>query len=161
MAGLLAVENPNAYADTADTTLARHRVNLAERAKAVTGLYLFQIEGLIHAKVRARERGIVDVPSMVHEAWLRWLQLHGRFAQIEVPMDGWMVSEFPSELLADDPELFDLVGQATAIGHSNSRTTTISVPSEFRIPSVEFARSVGMPDFSVETASLIGLRYRI
>lgn len=92
---LQAVSNPLAYASTGDGHLPLARDALVKRAKAMTGLYLFEIEGLIRATVRAREKGIVDVASMVHAAWLRWLQLHGQQAQVVVPMDGRLVSEFP------------------------------------------------------------------
>lgn len=125
----------------------------------MTGLYFFQVEGLIRAHVRAREKGIVDVPSMVHMAWLRWLQLHGRQATVVVPMDGRLVSAFPTELLSEDTELLDRVARANTIGSSNRDEIGISVPSEFRTPSIAFAESVGMADFSVEIGRLIGLMF--
>lgn len=157
--GLLAVMSPLAYGHAEDADLARHRPNLAERANALAGLYLFQIEGLIRARVRAREKGIVDVPSMVHEAWLRWLQLHGRRAGIVVPMDGWLVSEFPEALLADDIELMDRIAGTEALGMPISIEFGIAVPNEFHIPVEVFSMSVGAPPFSAEIGELFGFHF--
>lgn len=42
-----------------------------------TQLTLFTAEGLIRAKARFRDRGIVDIPWIVHRAYCRWLVTQG------------------------------------------------------------------------------------
>lgn len=42
-----------------------------------TQMTLFTAEGLVRAHERGRTKGIVHVPEMVHDAYLRWLQTQG------------------------------------------------------------------------------------
>ncbi|MBD3176756.1 MAG: ADP-ribosylglycohydrolase family protein [Armatimonadia bacterium] len=42
-----------------------------------TQMSLFTVEGLIEAARRGRERGICHAPSMIHDAYLRWLRTQG------------------------------------------------------------------------------------
>jgi ADP-ribosylglycohydrolase len=51
---------------------------------------LFTAEGVIRAAVRHTNRGICHPTSVIHRAYLRWLQTQGYTAQIEVKMDGWV-----------------------------------------------------------------------
>jgi ADP-ribosylglycohydrolase len=55
-----------------------------------TQMTLFTIEGLIRASVRA-DRGICHPPSVVHRAYLRWLDTQQREAPPEHP-DGWLAT---------------------------------------------------------------------
>jgi len=50
-----------------------------------TQMTLFSAEGLIRAWVRGTMRGLVDIPSVVRHAYLRWLLTQG-----ETPAPGWM-----------------------------------------------------------------------
>lgn len=55
-----------------------------------TQMTIFTAEGLLRAIVREREKGISDIPSVVHNAYLRWLSTQG--AQICVDdRDGWII----------------------------------------------------------------------
>lgn len=58
-------------------------------------LALFTAEGLIRAQVRAANKGICHPPSVVHQAYLRWLAIqghHGEVAPIDGPRSGWLSS---------------------------------------------------------------------
>ena len=57
-----------------------------------TQMTLFTCEGLIRANVRGRSKGVCDVPSVVHRAYLGWLHTQGRFVEKEL-LDGWLVRE--------------------------------------------------------------------
>lgn len=56
-----------------------------------TQMTLFTIEGLIRASVRA-ERGICHVPSVVHGAYLRWLDTQ-RYSGPSASPDGWLAGQ--------------------------------------------------------------------
>jgi ADP-ribosylglycohydrolase len=53
-----------------------------------TQMTIFTVEGLLRAENRGRNRGIVHIPTMVHQSYLRWLVTQG----IERPAvrDGWV-----------------------------------------------------------------------
>lgn len=58
-----------------------------------TQMTLFTAEGLLRAISRGRERGIVHEPSLVHDAYLRWLHTQGdaRVASRTQTYDGWLL----------------------------------------------------------------------
>jgi ADP-ribosylglycohydrolase len=63
-----------------------------------TQMTLFTAEGLLRAHVRGATRGICHVPSVVQNAYLRWLATQGSrvnaaVAQSEAWLDGWLVRE--------------------------------------------------------------------
>lgn len=120
---------PIAYVHTADTEEADTRAAAADSAKAQAGLMLFMTEGLIRASVRQREKGICDVASVVHNAWLRWLQLGGRHARIEVPMDGWLVDRYPREWLQPASGFADALATTSSIGRPSSLRGRVELPS--------------------------------
>lgn len=91
-----------AYADAGPERLPADRANLAVArpcAATTIGLVIFTAEGLIRARVRERQKGITDVVSVVHHAWLRWLSLHGIKTKAIPEMDGWLWREFPTDLV--------------------------------------------------------------
>ncbi len=55
-----------------------------------TQMTMFTAEGLIRAKVRGDRRGVCHPPSVVHHAYLRWLETQGRKAKVEIGHDGWL-----------------------------------------------------------------------
>lgn len=55
-----------------------------------TQMTLFTAEGFIRAAVRHANRGICNPTSVIHRAYLRWLQTQGYAPAIEVKMDGWL-----------------------------------------------------------------------
>ncbi len=152
---LQAVRDPETYLHTADTVLPSHRAALAERAKALTGLMLFEIEGLIRAHARFREKGICDVPSVVHNAWLRWLQLHGRQAGVVVPMDGWLITAFPRELLTADEIVLDTLGNSSRLGGTEQANSELQLPAAMLVPCHLFGELVGDPDLGARIAKLL------
>lgn len=61
-----------------------------------TQMTLFTVDGLIRARVRGQLRGIVDPPSVVHHAYIRWLatQLNAFTARATLPdLDGWLIDD--------------------------------------------------------------------
>ncbi len=64
-----------------------------------TQMTLFTAEGLIRASVRLRTKGICHPPSVVHNAYLRWLTTQGVSWRGMLPdpaggeLDGWLVHE--------------------------------------------------------------------
>lgn len=61
-----------------------------------TQMSLFTVEGLIRAAVRGAQRGIVDPPSVVHRAYMRWLATQERpYAALkdDPELDGWLIGE--------------------------------------------------------------------
>lgn len=61
-----------------------------------TQMTLFTVDGLIRSSVRGMERGIVDVPGVVHHAYLRWLatQDHSYSRLRDDPsLDGWLIRD--------------------------------------------------------------------
>lgn len=64
-----------------------------------TQMTLFTAEGLIRAANRFGDRGIVDVPGVVHHAYLRWLRTQGEHSPAEElyphaddDRDGWLIT---------------------------------------------------------------------
>lgn len=60
-----------------------------------TQMTLFTAEGILRASVRQRGRGICDPPSVVRNAYLRWLRTQGSRAatdESEPDWDGWLFS---------------------------------------------------------------------
>jgi ADP-ribosylglycohydrolase len=55
-----------------------------------TQMTLFTAEGFIRAAVRYANRGICNPTSVIHRAYLRWLQTQSYAPQMEVEMDGWL-----------------------------------------------------------------------
>ncbi len=57
-----------------------------------TQMTLFTGEGLLRAWVRGQERGISNIPSVIHHAYLRWLLTQGENAPslLTVATDGWL-----------------------------------------------------------------------
>jgi ADP-ribosylglycohydrolase len=53
-----------------------------------TQMTIFTVEGLLRAENRGRNRGIVHIPSMVHQSYLRWLATQGVDSQVN--KDGWV-----------------------------------------------------------------------
>jgi hypothetical protein len=133
-AALQRVLAPLACVHTAYTEDACARAATAESAKAQAGLMLFMTEGLIRASVRQREKGISDVVSAVHEAWLRWLQLGGRKARVEVPMDGWLVEAYPSEWLQPASGFADALAITSSIGRPPPLLGDAELPLPFFEP---------------------------
>lgn len=133
-AALQRVLAPVAYVHTADTESADARAAAAENARAQAGLMLFMIEGLIRASVRQREKGICDVASVVHNAWLRWLQLGGRRAGVEVRMDGWLVEAYPSAWLQPASTFADALAMTSSIGRPPPLRGHGEMPSAFFEP---------------------------
>ena len=65
-----------------------------------TQMALFTVEGLIRAWVRFADRGICDLPGVVHRAYLRWLITQDRSYEelseieaIERVIDGWLIRD--------------------------------------------------------------------
>ncbi len=59
-----------------------------------TQMTLFTAEGVLRAAVRYENKGICDVPSVVHHSYLRWLKTQGERATSEITpvgMDGWVI----------------------------------------------------------------------
>lgn len=152
---LQTVSDPGTYLHTGVGLLPSHRAALAERAKAMTGLYLFMMEGLIVARFRLRDKGICDVPSMVHAAWLRYLQLHGRQAGIVVPMDGWLCSEFPRELLTSDRAILGVLANSRRLGGIEQASEKIELPSAFLIPADTFGDRFEDPSLARRIGALL------
>ena len=150
------VQCPSAYVPTGRGLQPRDEAAGAERAKAVTGLMLFMIEGLVRATVRARDKGIVDVPSMVHLAWRRWYQLHRPDVDTAVSIDGWLVSAFPTSLLTTDEEVIELLAGAAAHGTAVTRRLIV-VPSAFFVPVQLFGRALEMPQLVDDLAAALGV----
>lgn len=133
-AALQQVLAPVAYLHTAKTGKADVRAAAAENAKAQAGLMLFMVDGLIRASVRQREKGISDVVSAVHEAWLRWLQLGGRHARFKVPMDGWLVEAYPPEWLQPASGFADALAITGSIGRPPPLLGDAELPLPFFEP---------------------------
>ncbi|WP_225978572.1 ADP-ribosylglycohydrolase family protein [Gandjariella thermophila] len=60
-----------------------------------TQMTLFTLEGLIRAHVKQRNFGTVDVPAVVHRAYLRWLRTQTPPPKTEptyLPGDGWLIT---------------------------------------------------------------------
>lgn len=53
-----------------------------------TQMTIFTAEGLLRGENRGRNKGIVDIPSVVHHSYLRWLNTQG--IESEVEKDGWI-----------------------------------------------------------------------
>jgi ADP-ribosylglycohydrolase len=53
-----------------------------------TQMTIFTVEGLLRAESRGRNRGIVHMPSMVHQSYMRWLATQG--VERPVNRDGWV-----------------------------------------------------------------------
>lgn len=63
-----------------------------------TQMTLFTAEGLIRAAVRHETKGICDIASVVHHAYLRWLRTQGETSTreaIPLGMDGWLIGLLP------------------------------------------------------------------
>lgn len=59
-----------------------------------TQMTMWTVEGLIRAWVRGMTKGICHVPSIVHQAYLRWLATQGdrsKHAMYPAQPDGWLV----------------------------------------------------------------------
>jgi ADP-ribosyl-[dinitrogen reductase] hydrolase len=59
-----------------------------------TQMTLFTAEGVLRAAVRYENKGICDIPSVVHHSYLRWLKTQGERSTsqiIPVAMDGWLI----------------------------------------------------------------------
>lgn len=156
-AALQRVLAPVAYVHTAHTEDACARAATAESAKAQAGLMLFMTEGLIRASVRQREKGISDVVSAVHEAWLRWLQLGGRQARVEVPMDGWLVEAYPSEWLQPASGFADALAMTSSIGRPPPFQSDAELPLPFFEPLSHSHLGWAENDVRRELAALIGV----
>jgi hypothetical protein len=152
---LQTVSDPRTYLHTGEDHLPSHRAALAERAKAMTGLYLFMIEGLIVARFRLRDKGIGDVPSMVHASWLRYLQLHGRQAAVLVRMVGWLCSEFPRELLTSDRAILGVLANSLRLGGIEQASAEIELPSALMIPAHLVGELVEDPSLARRIGALL------
>lgn len=53
-----------------------------------TQMTIFTVEGLLRGENRGRNRGVVHIPSMVHQSYLRWLATQG--VEHPVNRDGWV-----------------------------------------------------------------------
>jgi ADP-ribosylglycohydrolase len=69
--------------------LEKERSNLVEITDD-TQMTIFTAEGILRAQNRGRNRGIVHIPSVIHQSYLRWLNTQG--IQRDVPKDGWIYS---------------------------------------------------------------------
>lgn len=58
-----------------------------------TQMMLFTAEGLLRAYVEGSSYGRPHVPSVIHQALLRWLGTQSCQSKLKVPMDGWLVRE--------------------------------------------------------------------
>lgn len=58
-----------------------------------TQMMLFTAEGLLRAYVRGSSRGICHVPSVIHQALLRWLMTQDCHPAIPINRDGWLINE--------------------------------------------------------------------
>jgi ADP-ribosylglycohydrolase len=59
-----------------------------------TQMTLFTAEGLLRAITRRRHRGVCHTPSMIHQAYIRWLRTQGRRSLAHFPQDemnGWLI----------------------------------------------------------------------
>lgn len=61
-----------------------------------TQMALFTAEGLLRARARAADRGLVDVQSIVHQAYMRWLVTQGGpeipDPDLGSPSSGWLIT---------------------------------------------------------------------
>lgn len=158
-AALQRVLVPVAYVPAAGADEAVARAAAVESAKAVAGLMLFQIEGLIRAQIRFREKGICDVLSVVHNACLRWLQLHGFQAHFAVPMDGWLASAFPRSLRTSDSAFIDVLASSRRFGCTEFAGPTISIPSAMLLPAQLFGDFIQEPTLASQLARLLGIAH--
>src|SRR3990167_4825674 len=58
-----------------------------------TQMMLFTAEGLLRAYVRGSSRGICHVPSIIHDALLRWLMTQDYPTAMPVSRDGWLIEQ--------------------------------------------------------------------
>lgn len=56
---------------------------------------LFTAEGLLRAESRGREKGICHIPSVVYNAYIRWLHTQGypKNKDHDLIYDGWLIGE--------------------------------------------------------------------
>lgn len=69
------------------TDLVKSKSNLVEITDD-TQMTIFTAEGLLRSENCGRNKGIVDIPSVVHRSYLRWLNTQG--GETEVEKDGWI-----------------------------------------------------------------------
>jgi ADP-ribosylglycohydrolase len=69
------------------TDLVRAKSNLVEITDD-TQMTIFTAEGLLRAENRRRNMGSVDIPTIVHRSYLRWLNTQG--IENDVQRDGWI-----------------------------------------------------------------------
>ena len=60
-----------------------------------TQMTLFTAEGLLRAESRGREKGICHIPSVVYNAYIRWLHTQGypKNKDHDPIYDGWLIGE--------------------------------------------------------------------
>jgi ADP-ribosylglycohydrolase len=60
-----------------------------------TQMTLFTAEGLLRAESRGREKGICHIPSVVYNAYIRWLHTQGypKNKDHDLIYDGWLIGE--------------------------------------------------------------------
>lgn len=148
---------PVAYVHTADTEDADARAAAAENTKAQAGLMLFMTEGLIRASVRQREKGISDAVGVVHNAWLRWLQLGGRRARVEVPMDGWLVEAYPRAWLQPASTFADALAITSSVGRAPPLRGDAELPSPFFEPLSHCHLGWAEDDVRQDLAAILGV----
>jgi ADP-ribosylglycohydrolase len=71
------------------TNLVKGNSNLIEITDD-TQMTMFTAEGILRAENRGSNKGIVDVASMVHQSYLRWLITQGM--ECTVDKDGWLMT---------------------------------------------------------------------
>ncbi|MCL6572130.1 MAG: ADP-ribosylglycohydrolase family protein [Bacillus sp. (in: Bacteria)] len=77
------------YGENGITNLVKASSNKVEITDD-TQMMMFTAEGILRAENRGRNKGIVDVPSVVYRSYLRWLTTQGIGSTVE--KDGWIFS---------------------------------------------------------------------
>jgi len=140
-----------------------------------TQMTLFTAEGLIRAAVRQGTRGICHPPSVVHRAYLRWLQTQGLkpSQEIEAPLNGWLAKVRPLwSRRAPGQTCLSALKAATTLG-TPARNDSKGCGGVMRIapvglitPSTDWAFSLGMeiaalthghPSSSLSAGALAGV----
>lgn len=65
------------------------RTNLVEITDD-TQMTIFTAEGILRAENRGRNKGVVNIPAVIHRSYLRWLETQG--VNNDVEKDGWLYS---------------------------------------------------------------------
>lgn len=150
------VQCPFAYVPTGRALTPRDEAAGAERGKAMTGLMLFMIEGLVRSIVRARDKGIVDVPSMVRMAWRRWLCLHRPKQCVGVNMDGWLAISFPAPYLTTDKAVLSMLAGCVEMETSTQAGEIGVLISDFFLPAYVFDQQLGTIGLASDLTRILG-----